>query len=516
MNWKKNIDKIKAHKIIISILIFSCVLLLINVGKRTFWMDETAVLEYLKHNPIEFLIEYFKFPDNHPPLYYALVNMVAHVLPSSELTIRLISVLGALGIVFMVYKFSRIIWFEKKYAYLSAFFTAFSSYFVLIGQMARYHSLAALFSLISLYFFYLLTHGKWNKKNTLWYVLSAIGTCLADYPHFIYLIGITSAYVLYLALKKKLVGSLWYWIKIQCVILLSFTPMVWLLFHRIFIQGDGGFEKHNLLANSLVHILLAIVFHVYVFFFGENIFPWDWVVSITGGLLLCYVLYVVVRGMIKKTLLPGYMFILGLCASLIVINTLFLNVADPRYNFIVYPKYVFIAFPLFIMALVGSLAYIRSKKIQYLCVVVWFAVASFGLYNFYTVQNYINASYFNTFKSFEFVRDHAKMGDLVMINGDLNAGVYSFYKEKYFQQVFSIRQDELERIPEKTRMWLFSTSSDDQNVNQSSENRVPEGFIIIDRLDSVPLDPTLKKYKEKILGYESYEYKYSVFLLEKI
>ncbi len=503
---------------IYGILIFLCaaVLLFSNASGRTFWMDETAVLGYLTYNPIQFLIEYSKVPDNHPPLYYLLVTITSFILPWSEMTIRLVSIASALGIVAVVYVFARTIWSEKKYAYLSAFFTAFSSYFVLIGQMARYHTLAALFSLLSIYYFYLLTHEKWNRKNILGYVLASIATCFTDYPHFIYIFGVTSLYLCYQVLKKRLQHSIWSWVKIQLIIVLSFIPMLWLLLDRILLQGDGGFEKHNLLANSVSHIALTVAFHVYVFFFGENILPWNLVVLIPGALFLLYILGIIILSLKKRTLSSSHIFILGVSVALISINTIFLNVFNPRYNFIVYPKYVFVAYPLFVMALVGSMRYIKSKNIEKLCVLIWFFVASVGLYNFYNKKNYINASYFNTFESFQFVHEYGKDGDKVVINGDLNEGTYLFYKEKYFKKISPIYGDEASLIPAHSRVWFFSTSSDDSNTNQGSESKIPEGFVIIDRFDSVPLDSELKKYKEKILGYESYTYKYSVFLLEKL
>lgn len=508
--------RVKAQ--VYGILIFLCavVLLFSDVSGRTLWMDETAVLEYLKYNPIQFLIEYSKVPDNHPPLYYLLVTVASSILPWSEIVIRLVSIVSALGIVVVVYAFAQTIWPEKKYAYLSAFFTAFSSYFVLIGQMARYHTLAALFSLVSIYYFYLLTHGKWNRNNIIGYILGSVGICFTDYPHFIYVFGITNVYLFYQVLKKRLEHSVWSWTKIQSVILLSFIPMLSLLLHRILLQGDGGFEKHNLLANSVPHILLTTAFHVYVFFFGENMFPWNLVVLLPGTIFLLYILGIIIHSAKKKVLFPSHIFILGMCIALIIINTIFLNVFNPRYNFIVYPKYVFVAYPLFVMALIGSVRYIKSKKIEKLCLVLWFLIASVGLYNFYSKKNYINASYFNTFESFEFVRESGEDGDKVMINGDLNEGAYVFYQEKYFQKISAIRRDDLGTVPTHGRVWFFSTSSDDSNTNQESESKIPEGFRIIERFDSAPLDPKLKKYKEKILGYESYTYKYSVFLLEKI
>ena len=55
------------------------------------------------------------------------------------------------------------------------------------------------------------------------------------------------------------------------VVALTALPLVWLIYHRIVYQGDNGWGMSNLLGNSSSHILVGILFHIYSFFFGENI-----------------------------------------------------------------------------------------------------------------------------------------------------------------------------------------------------------------------------------------------------
>ena len=67
------------------------------------------------------------------------------------------------------------------------------------------------------------------------------------------------------------------------------------------------------------------------------------------------------------------------------------------------------------------------------------------------------------------------------------------------------------------RYWFFATGSDGDSGSgsASAESKIPEGFNIIGKYESVPIDPVLKKFKEKILHRESYLYKYGVYLLER-
>lgn len=514
--YKKTIAHIRENKLFWIVLGIAGALLFSHVSKRTFWMDETAVLVYLNQRPFSFIIDYFREPDNHPPIYYLLVVLVSKLLPWTELTVRLVSILASLGVISVVYVFSLRIWADKKTAALSAVVTAISAYFVLIGQMARYHSLTAFFNLLALYFFYKLTQEAWTKVNAIWFVVMSILVCLTDYPHFIYTLAITNGYIFYRLIRKRLPGSIRSWFVMQAIIMASFLPMAWLLFHRIFIQGDGGFEKHNLLANSAIHIVIATCFHVYAFFFSENILPWNFVIFGLGVGVLLVSLFGLFLGIKRKVFSRAHFFIIGLFLAYIVGNTFFLNIFNPRYNFIVYPKYVFVAFPLWSMVLVGCWSYYRSVYLKVFLVGAWLIVAVFGLYNFYNGKNYLNASYFNTFSGFEFVRDNSASNQFLLITGDANIGVYNFYRDSYFSKLQPVEKINFDKLPVGSEAWFFSTGSDDPAKTVSTESLIPNGYTVIKKFDSAPLDPYLKKYKEKTLGRESYTYKYSVFLLKRI
>ncbi len=516
-SWYKIWRWICKHKYLVGILILATALLAHNASYRTFWGDETAVLAYLKEGLGEFWVAYFKHPDNHPPLYYFLVLLASKIFPWTELTIRLISILAGLAIVWLVYKFTHRASGDKKIALLAAFFTAFSSYFVLISQMARYHSLAAFFSLLAFYFFYRLFVEGYSKRIWYWYLASLVLVGYTDYPHFFYVAFITNIVYLYSLIRRRPVMQFVKWLLGQLAAAIFLLPLVWMIYHRVVIQGDGGWSNTNLLANSWKHLVLAIFFHIYSFFFGENIFPWNYIVFGIGITVLVAVVIGFVHALRKKIWTSGQSFVIFLSVASIVLNTFFMNFADPRYNFIVYPKFGFVAYPLWIMAFVLCLNKLRNKT-QTIIFLLWGIVAIFGLYNFYQAKNYLNPSYFRTFEQYQYVHDHSRPGQYLAITPNAIQGVYDFYKEKYFNNTISIdfNNPDSAGLPAHAQIWFFSTGSEGEEVTVGTENGVPEGYKIIERFDSVPLDPTFKKLKEKILHRPSYNYKYSVFLLEKI
>ena len=503
------------NKYLFLVLFFATFLLFYRISYRTFWGDEMAVLDYLKQGPVEFLIKYWQAPDNHPPLYYFLVLIVSKILPGTELTVRFVSAVSGLGIVYLVYLFTFRIIGNRRIALLVAFFTTLSSYFILISQMARYHSLAGLLSLLVLYLFYVLYFEGYTKKVWCLFLVSLVAIGYADYLHFFYNIFIINLVYLYTFIKSKPILPFLKWFIGQLIVAFFLSPLIWIIYHRVIIQGDGGWEKTNLLVNSWRHIILAIFFHIYSFLFGENIFPWDYTFFILGVTVLLVVLFGFIKGFCNKTWSSKELFIILLSVGLIVLNTFFMNVANPRYNFIVYPKFVFVAYPLWIITMVLVLNKLGGKvrAVIFLC---WAIVSIFGLWNFYQAKNYLNPSYFRTFESFKYVQTHSQVGHYLAITPYAGQGFYDFYKDNYFKNLIPVSLQEIAKLPDSAKLWFFSAASEASDASVGTEDLLPPKYKVLDRFDSVQLDPTFKKTKELFLDRPSYIYKYTLFLLEKI
>ena len=505
---------VRRNRILLILLLLASVLLIYHASFRTLWMDETAVMEYVNLGPVDFLIHYFRQPDNHPPLYYFLVILAYKFFPFGVFGVRLVSIVADIGALVMLYRLARLIFSDRLFAYYAVLLASVSSYFVLIGQMARYHSLAAFFALSALYYFCKIIWQNCTTRDYTIYAMYTMLVCYTDYPHAIYLAVITNGYLCSTLLRRRLSVNVRKWIWTHVAILAAATPLFWLVYNRIVIQGDGGFEKHNLLGNGLTHYLAAFTMHLYAFFIGENTLPWDYGIFVP----VSYVL-ILAGGTIVwkwKRLEPRERFVCCLFLGFVLVNMFFMNHANPRYNFIVYPKYGYVAFFLGILSLTVGIKYF-CKLWQRISVGICLAAGVFGLLNLYQAKNYINPSYFNTFAGFEFVQQNSRAGDRLITNGNANPWVYDFYKYSYFINVTPVSLDEaMASSVTSTRFWLFWTNADGDSVDMPIIDALPNGFSLIDRFDSVPVDPILKKYKEKILGRPGYQYKYSVFLLKKI
>ena len=477
---EKILKKIKENKIVIGIFALGIFLLFFQVSSRGLWMDENAVFWYLSMNPWQFVVNYWHIPDNHPPLFYLLVVSLYKLLPLKVLGVRLVSIFSGIGLLVLSYRFSWLLFKDKLSARLAMLSVVLSSYFVLISQMARYHALAALLTLLSLYYFTCLSFQNNNKKkNLLLFVVFAVLTSYTDLPHFVYLILVTNVFYFYKILRKETILKFKSWFISQLILVVSFLLIIWMFYLRIFEQGDKGFGLSSLLGKNIIQYAACFLMHFYAFFFGENILPWNFLIFFSGLFAACITAFYLIRNLFKAIKDQSLNLLVYYFLAFVILNTVFLNFADPRYNFIVYPKYVFAAFPLFVILLSRVIILIDKVWLRNVALVIFVGISLFGLFNFYSRGNYINASYFNDFSNYVFVRDNSQMGDGVVINGDLNGGTYKFFKGDYFYNLIPVDLDPLSSSSAKfSRVWFFSTGSDDGNINNEPDSKIPAGFKI--------------------------------------
>ncbi|MEI8361148.1 MAG: glycosyltransferase family 39 protein [bacterium] len=521
-----NLKKINCREFLKSDLFYlliissvAAVFLIIIATTRTFWMDETAVLQYYYQtpNPINFIHDYFIIPDNHPPLYYLLTIIAYRIVPYGEFGMRLISIMASVGILITTFYLAKLLFDDSKIAKITVLIMAVSPFFLQYGQMARYHSLTAFFVLLALYFL-IKFFTKGNTKNSLYlFFLFSLITAYTDLPNFVYLLSCANAWFIFDWWKNKNPIMLKQWLVGHFIILTLFLPIVYLYYLRIK-SGDGDFTAVSILGAGLMNWLTDFLIHFYQFFYSETVLPWNYLMFALGLIVLCAVAYKIFI-LYKNRQASKLSILLLLILGLISLNTVFLNVLNPRYNFIVYPKFVFGAFPLFLILIVAVILTFKKYKSAFILLIILFSVQIFGTYNLINLKNYFNASYFRGFDSFQYVKDNAKAGDCIIINGDMAMGLYDFYRLSYFSKLRPVsfwNANEFSQIKARSHCWFFSTGSDDQNLNRTPESKIPTGFKIVKNRSFTPLDATLQRVKEKMLGRGGYDYKYAVFLIEKV
>src|SRR3990167_7245669 len=146
---------------------------------QSLWLDEAINVTFVKNLNLHALVFDYSIGDFHPPLYHILLRGWVLLFGTSEIAVRLPSVILGLATVYIVYLITKKL-FENKTALISATLIATSPLHIYYSQEARMYMLAVFFATLSVYFFVSLL-----KKETLIYwvgfVISTVLMLYTDY-----------------------------------------------------------------------------------------------------------------------------------------------------------------------------------------------------------------------------------------------------------------------------------------------------------------------------------------------
>lgn len=211
--------------IIVGILLLGLLLRLINLN-QSLWLDE-AVQAITAQNSLSHIFLEIR-GDFHPPLYYFLMNFWVRIFGSSEVSLRMPSVLFGVGTVYFTYLIAKIIFPRTHYSLffvhcslpdLVALLLATAPFHVYYSQEARMYSMTCFFATLSMFFFLrineliinglkdskvneLFVNGLTDLKNYGIYILYFMSTILmlySDYYGFLILL----VQGIYLLTRKK-------------------------------------------------------------------------------------------------------------------------------------------------------------------------------------------------------------------------------------------------------------------------------------------------------------------------
>lgn len=196
------------------VLVLATFLRLINLD-QSLWLDE-ATQAMLSQNSLYSII-YERAVDFHPPLSYLIMHFWIQ-LGTSEIWLRMLSLIFGVGTVWMTYKFTKLI-FNKNIATLSAILLAINPYHIYYSQEVRMYSQAAFFGLLSMYFLILLL----SKQRFLLSTGFILSTAALIYTHYdgLFLIGAQIVYLL-IVQKEKIKNFLLY----ELIVFLLYIPWI--------------------------------------------------------------------------------------------------------------------------------------------------------------------------------------------------------------------------------------------------------------------------------------------------
>ncbi len=398
----------------------------------TFWEDELHSVDYANQNIGFFISNYFASPDNHPPLYYFLLNIWQKIFNINFANDYLYK---ALSIVFhfLTVGFIAVFYLEDRVKRCCFVVLALiSSFFLVFGQMARYYTMAAFFYIVTLFFFEKWLDSK-NIKDLVVWLTFFIVLAYADYPSALFF-AVTGLFLLFLRGWNYIKTVNWFQVLIGLgVTSLLLLPLLYL--NAVYYYSFGSLGASDLGGNlsRFTKAIEGILFMPYHFLVGEY---FNTVISSLLGIFLVYILVCIFKSyrLGDKVLYKKYLYIILVN---IIFGSFFLTFFVGRYPIFSYARFLLPA--AYLLLLLFTELFVPLRKHIIIAVIV---VNIFTIYNNLNDQNFINPTYFYPQETSRYLADKSQFPILVGSSGYRGYSSADYFMQKNFfdRSVYSLNQ----------------------------------------------------------------------------
>ncbi len=310
--------RIPTSKLWVYPLFFGTLLRFWGIASSSIWHDEGYTMWLLQYNPLEIIERTAR--DVHPPGYYLLAKPWVMLLGNSAFSIRLLSVLFSIGIIYLAYKIIERL-FSERAAFWAATLVAFSPFMVRFAQEARMYGIVAFFTTLATYFLVKFIQDK-NNKTLILYALAMIAAIYTQYYAFFVLIVhwiiVASVTPEFFKLKwpgpiKKRLGIFNpYWWFSGIIIIAAYLPWFPVAYRQVTRVGGSYWIKPEWITirtipNNISQFILYTHLDgdIYGEFYGKLLF---WLAALMFVGASCILLYKKdIRNRISLLLLYGYL-----------------------------------------------------------------------------------------------------------------------------------------------------------------------------------------------------------------
>jgi mannosyltransferase len=448
--------------------------------------------------------------DVHPPLYYFLLHYWMAYFGTSELAVKLLSVVFGVLAIIVVYSLGRQL-FDERAGLVAAFILAVSSFNIRYSQEVRMYSLLVLLGLLSMYFFVRLS----QRSTPITWAGYVISTTLLLYTHAygLFLLLAQNLYVVSLLVVSRKDAFWWRrWTVLQLVVIVLFAPWVPVLIHQTGATSGGQQSSFWLALQRVSAPVLATL------------------TSYAGGTLLLAILLVLLSllslvtysaadgsSSLKSPLQALRRYVRGMRVSDVhaqyflfvwFLTVLFLPIALSLFSKLSFEiRYTIAASVALYLLVAKGIINIKPRTVQLAVVaviVMLFAVNAQAYVNNQSTEGWAKEAWVQSKETFSVINQQGRRGDLVMLYPQFLWSV-----NKYYDKVNGINATLLRVVP---------TIQDINNLyaNASKNDRI---WFVVYSYDAPPTTvekSVLSAFNEThtITYVKNYE-GYRVYLLEK-
>lgn len=414
----------------IFVILFLGFLLRIVHLNQSFWLDEAAqVIESSRP-----LIKQLDIgADFHPPLYHILLHFWMY-LGTSETWIRLLSVFFGIGVIFMIYKISQLL-FSKGISLFSALFAAISPYLIWYSQEARPYILFVFLSLVATYFLLL-------KKWRLYLIFSILTLYSLYFAPFLLIAHLV--YILFFEKKflKKMIFA-------QIISFIFFLPWVPFFKRQLEIGTQGNFQGWQNIVSFTPLKAIPLTFSKFIF--GHGSIDNNLIYALIISPVFLIFLYNIIKLLKKREgQIISCFFSIPFIVSVFI--TMFIPVLAPQRLLFLLPFFI-------IIYTAGSLD--LSKLSRTISILLFSGVSAAGIFQYYT-NPYVQREQWR--QAVDYIEKEGNKNSLAIFAFPEPFAPYLWYQQNIVEAIgvapgFKVSSRDLENlsatITTKTRLYFF-------------------------------------------------------------
>ena len=385
----------------------ACAIYITGIAHESIWFDESYSYIMASHSPGALLG--LMTADNHPPLYYLLLSLVMTIFGNSVWALRLLSVLGAVGLVSLgAGPVRRIL--GNRTAFIYAGVVLLTPVILIYAHETRMYSLASFCVTASALYGYLAV--KYNNKRD-WFAFG-LASLAAAYLHYY---GLMAAFFMHLLTFLWLLFKQREYLKpyfiTGAVVIVGYLPWS-VFFYRQVTMVNKGFWIPAVTWPGVLNAMLQ------PFAYKDSAGPHEW--TMTGVLIFSAVLIVV--GLVIAKLKAGDEWIFGLFALVVLVCSFITPILISLVsNPIFFARYIIVLDGLFLLLLGLGISLLPGKWIL--------QVAALGLFAFANVPTMKNI-YTQSFnppvdRAAEYLEKKIQPGDPIVTSELLSMGPAIYY-----------------------------------------------------------------------------------------
>lgn len=344
---------------------------------------------------IDMTIEMAKYA--HVPFYIVFLSMWINMCGSSELILRISSIIFGILSVAIIYLLAKEL-FDRKIAFIASIFLALSPFAIFMSQEIRPYSLVLFFSLLSMLFLWKILLGKRSVFNKICYIACTVFLCLT-HPYAILFLLSQLLFVLTLVFNDKIEANKYYLVLIMQIII----GVIILPFYLLLSFNSAAMISKDM-SYGTFPVYIRMIVPLFAFSLGEAVAPWNWplvlpALLIFGGLFLLSFKYIKEQEVV---------FLLTLLLFPIIFAVVFLGKTT-------LPKYLIFSLPSYLVLIARSTLQIPSNVLRRLIIVAIVVLSLLASSNYFRLKEYHNSNQLEPWRTVSsIIKKQYQKGDVII------------------------------------------------------------------------------------------------------